>query len=154
MPIPRIFQINVSPGGVPKRALREADVTVDGLVGDSQADRRHHGGPQRAVCLYALERILELQAEGHPIFPGAAGENVTVVGLDWSTVVPGQTWRLGDDVILEIASYTAPCATIGDCFRERKQNRISHKHNPGWSRLYAKVVVPGRISVGDPVVRA
>ena len=38
-----------------------------------------HGGPERALCLFSLERILELQAEGHPIFPGAAGENITIL---------------------------------------------------------------------------
>ena len=151
--MPRIFQINVSQGGVPKRALPHADVTADGLVGDRQADRKHHGGPQRAVCLYALERILSLQEEGHPIFPGAAGENVTVAGLDWSEVAPGQRWRLGTDVVIEIVSYTPPCATIRPCFRAQQQNRISQKHNPGWSRVYARVLQPGRIGVGDVITR-
>ena len=153
MPTSRIFQIGVSQGGVPKLALAEAEVTADGLVGDKQADRKHHGGPQRAVCLYSLERILSLQEEGHPVFPGAAGENVTVVGVDWEGVAPGQKWRLGDEVVLEIASYTPPCATIKHCFREQKQNRISQKHNPGWSRVYARVLTPGRIRVGDAIVR-
>lgn len=153
MSVARIFQISVSQGGVPKLALAAAEVTPDGLVGDKQADRKHHGGPQRAVCLYSLERILALQEEGHPVFPGAAGENVTVVGLDWDTVAPGQRWRLGADVVLEIVSYTPPCKTIKHCFREEKQNRISQKHHPGWSRVYAAVVAPGRIGVGDALVR-
>ena len=148
----RIFQINVSQGGVPKFALPVADVTVDGLVRDVQADRRHHGGPLRAVCLYSLERILALQEEGHPIFPGAAGENVTVVGMDWASVAPGHKWRLGPDVVLEVVSYTPPCATIKHCFQEQEQNRISQKHHPGWSRVYAQVIAPGRIRVGDAIL--
>ena len=73
----RIFQLNCSDGGVPKLGVREAVVTETGLACDRQRDLRYHGGPERAVCLYALERILELQNEGHPIFPGSAGENVT-----------------------------------------------------------------------------
>lgn len=151
MPTPRIFQLNISPGGVPKLAVPEARVTPDGLVGDKQADLKHHGGPQRAVCLYSLERILALQEEGHPVFPGAAGENVTVTGLDWEQVEPGQRWRLGDEVVLEIVSYTPPCATIRKFFREGQQNRMSQKHHPGWSRVYAKVIAPGTIRVGDGV---
>ena len=79
----RIFQLNVSNGGVPKLPVREALLTPDGLEGDRQAHPQIHGGPERALCLYALERILELQAEGHPIYPGSIGENITVCGLDW-----------------------------------------------------------------------
>jgi MOSC domain-containing protein YiiM len=151
--VPRIFQINVSQGGVPKLALPHAEVTADGLAGDKQADRKHHGGPQRAVCLYSLERILALQEEGHPVFPGAAGENLTVVGLDWGGIAPGQQFRLGPEVVVEIVSYTPPCATIRHCFRGQQQNRISQKHNPGWSRVYARVLQSGRIGVGDAIAR-
>ena len=74
----RIFQLNCSKGGVPKLAVRESLLTETGLECDRQADRRYHGGPERALCLFSLERILELQAEGHPVFPGSTGENVTV----------------------------------------------------------------------------
>ncbi|HWH08656.1 MAG TPA: MOSC domain-containing protein, partial [Candidatus Thermoplasmatota archaeon] len=80
---PRIFQLNVSPGGVPKRAVPEAVLGPLGLEGDKVRHPRIHGGPERALCLYALERILALQAEGGTLFPGALGENVTLVGLDW-----------------------------------------------------------------------
>lgn len=78
-----IFQLNMSAGGVPKTAVRRATVTELGLSGDKQLDLKHHGGPMRALCLYSLERILALQADGHPIFPGSIGENITVAGLDW-----------------------------------------------------------------------
>ena len=63
----RVIQINISNGGVPKGAVREAHVTHLGLVGDYQWDTEHHGGPERAVTLYSLECILELQSERHPI---------------------------------------------------------------------------------------
>ncbi len=147
----RIFQLNVSPGGVPKVAVREAALTAEGLEGDRQRDRRFHGGPQRALCLYALERVLELQAEGHPIYPGSVGENVTVVGLDWSRLKPGARLALGDGALVEISSYTAPCKKIAASFREGDFKRISQKLRPGHSRLYARILRPGRLGVGDPV---
>ena len=87
----RIVQISVSRGGVPKSMIEQAHVTALGLEGDAHRDREHHGGPERAVCLYALEAIASLRAEGHDIVPGAIGENVTVEGLDWSAVVRGPT---------------------------------------------------------------
>ncbi|MFN2109684.1 MAG: MOSC domain-containing protein, partial [Anaerolineae bacterium] len=77
-----IFQINISHGGVPKLAVRSAEVTELGLVGDTHNNTKVHGGPTRALCLYSLERILALQAEGHPIFAGSTGENLTLAGLD------------------------------------------------------------------------
>ena len=147
----RIFQLNVSDGGVPKLAVREALLTPGGLEGDRQRDLRFHGGPERALCLFALERILELQAEGHPIFPGAAGENVTVEGLDWSRLAPGARLALGDEALVEVTSYTAPCKNIAASFSEGDFKRISQKLRPGHSRLYARVLRPGRLSVGQGV---
>jgi MOSC domain-containing protein YiiM len=146
-----IFQINVSGGGVPKLAVRHTEVTPLGLVGDRQANTDVHGGPERAVSLYSLERILALQAEGHPIFPGSAGENVTISGLDWEQVSPGRRLRLGAQVLVELTKYTTPCNTIVDSFREDYYGRIAQSQHPGWSRLYARVLQAGVIKVGDPV---
>jgi MOSC domain-containing protein YiiM len=147
----RIFQLNVSDGGVPKLAVREAVLTTGGLAGDRQRDLRYHGGPERALCLFALERVLELQAEGHPIFPGSVGENVTAIGLDWSGLVPGARLALGEEAVIEITSYTSPCKNIAASFREGEFKRISQKVHPGDSRLYARVLRPGRLAVGQTV---
>jgi MOSC domain-containing protein YiiM len=147
----RVFQLNVSNGGVPKLTVREAVLTPNGLEGDRQRDLRYHGGPNRALCLFALERVLELQAEGHPIFPGSAGENLTVVGLDWSGLAPGARLALGEEAVVEITSYTAPCKNIAASFKGGDFKRISQKVHPGHSRLYARVLRPGRLAVGQPV---
>ncbi|HEX6183939.1 MAG TPA: MOSC domain-containing protein [Pyrinomonadaceae bacterium] len=147
----RIFQLNLSNGGVPKLAVREAVLTPAGLEGDRQRDRRYHGGPERALCLYALERVLELQAEGHPIFPGSVGENLTLVGLNWSRLAPGAQLALGDEALVEVASYTSPCKNIAASFHDGDFKRISQKLRPGHSRLYARVLRPGRLAVGDRV---
>lgn len=147
----RIFQLNVSDGGVPKLAVREAVLKPEGLEGDRQQDLRYHGGPERALCLFALERVLELQAEGHPIFPGSVGENLTVVGLDWTRLAPGARLVLGEEALVEITSYTAPCKNIAASFAGGDFKRISQKVHPGHSRLYARVLRPGRLAVGQPV---
>lgn len=147
----RIFQLNRSDGGVPKLGVREAAVTETGLAGDRQRDLRYHGGSERALCLFALERILELQGEGHPIFPGSAGENVTTVGLDWSQLQPGARLALGDEVVIEISSYTSPCKHIAASFHDGEFKRISQKVHPGDSRLYARILRTGRLAVGQEV---
>jgi MOSC domain-containing protein YiiM len=58
---------------------------------------------------------------------------------------------LGDEVIIEISSYTAPCSTIGASFIGGKFKRISQKQHPGDSRLYARVIQTGRLETGQRV---
>jgi MOSC domain-containing protein YiiM len=147
----RLDSINVSRGGVPKRPVAQAAITADGVEGDRQRDRRFHGGPERAVTLFSTERIAAMQAEGHPIAPGTTGENLTLSGIDWTRVTPGVRLEIGE-VQLEITRYTTPCANITGSFAGGDIARVAQKINPGWSRLCARVLVPGQVRVGDRVV--
>ena len=144
-----IVSINCSPGGVPKLPVPEALVTTSGLFGDSQRNRRYHGGPDRAVCLFSIERIRALQDEGHPIDAGTTGENLTVAGIDWDTVVPGVHIEVGESV-LEVTAFTTPCRNIRESFSDLKFSRVLHTLYPGFSRVYARVLREGMVRVGDP----
>ena len=146
----RVAALNRSDGGVPKLPVAAAIVTARGMAGDRQRNLKHHGGPERALCIYSLERIAALKREGHPIEPGSVGENVTVEGLEWSRVAPGARLRLGV-VLAEVTGYTTPCKTIRGAFADRNSMRISQERHPGWSRVYARVLREGLIRVGDPV---
>lgn len=147
----RIVQVSVSRGGVPKQAVARARVTREGLEGDFQNDRVHHGGPQRALCLYSLEQIERLRAEGHPISPGTTGENVTITGLDWPRLQPGVRLRLGEEVEVEVTGFTTPCQKIRASFADGDFTRISHKLHPGDSRVYVRVLREGWLSEGAAV---
>lgn len=146
-----VFQINISKGGVPKLPIQEAVVGELGIVGDKQKDKRYHGGPERALCLFSLEEIEKLKAEGHPIYPGSTGENLTISFQDYTQLQPGDVLMLGEEVKIEITSYTVPCKTIKDSFEDEKFTRISQKLFPGSSRLYAKVLSGGKIRQGDKI---
>jgi len=148
---PHVHQISVSDGGVPKRPVFEARVTRAGVEGDRQRNVKVHGGPDRAVCLFSLELIERLQDEGHPIDAGLAGENLTLAGLEWALVRPGVVLSVGPDVQLEVKSYTAPCRQNAQWFRDGELERISQNKNPGWSRVYAKVLRAGVVRPGDAV---
>ncbi len=148
----RIFQINLSDGGVPKLPVRRAEVRQQGIVGDRQRNLKVHGGPERAVCLFSLERIQGLQAEGHPAYPGSLGENVTISGLDWTAVAPGSRLRLGNQVLLEVTRYTTPCDNLIESFMGGDFSRLSQEKYPGWARVYTRVVQEGEIQIGDRVV--
>ncbi len=147
----RVFQINLSTGGVPKYPVDQAVVTRDGIEGDGHNDLKNHGGPDRALSLFSLERIHQLQEEGHPIFPGATGENLTLAGLPWDRLQPGAVLRLGETVRIEITSFTSPCQKIRAAFSDGDIRRTSQAENPGWSRLYARVLSAGRLRTGDVV---
>jgi MOSC domain-containing protein YiiM len=145
----RVLQINVSNGGVPKLSRAAAHIRVDGVEGDRQSSPEIHGGVNRAVCIFALEQIQALQAEGHPIYPGAIGENLTVSGLDWPAMVPGVRLQFAGGVLLEVVSYTNPCKNIAGAFVDGQYGRVSQKQHPGWSRVYARVLQPGLLQPGE-----
>jgi len=149
-----IFQINVSNGGVPKLPIEEAQVAFGGLTRDRQANLRHHGAPDQALCLFSVERLAVLAAEGHHIAPGTTGENLTLIDLDWDLVVPGRQLLLGNEVLIEVTAYTVPCRTIAHCFKRGDFSRMSQELHPGFSRVYARVLNEGMIRTGDAVTLA
>ncbi len=147
-----ILQINTSNGGVPKRSepvVRVAPGT--GIESDHHNDTVHHGGPLQDLLLFRLETIIELQREGHPIYPGAAGENLTVVGLSADDLVPGQTLVAGEGIEIELTQYASPCHKIGQFFIDQNFNRISAKTRPESARVYARVLRGGLLRAGDPI---
>ena len=147
-----VHRIHVSDGGVPKLPVDGAEIGVRGVVGDRQRNRKYHGAPWQALCLWSLEVIEELQAEGHPIQPGFAGENLTISGLDWAAMVPGVRLQIGPSVLAEVTAYAIPCKHNAPWFRDRDFLRMSNDRHPGSSRIYASVSVGGRVVPGDAVV--
>ena len=147
----RVLQVSVSAGGVPKLPVERAWVGRFGLEGDKHRESGIHGGPHRAVCLFGMEVIERLQAEGHPIEPGGAGENLTTSGIDWSLLPIGAIARVGDEVVLEISSPVTPCATQVNNFRDGNFNRILIDRHPADSRMYARVVREGHVAPGDSI---
>lgn len=147
----QIFQINESKGGVPKTPIRMADVNELGIVTDVQRYTKVHGGPDKALCLYSVELIQALQKEGHPIYPGSIGENLTVIGIDWEAMVIGSKWIIGEQLQIEITSFAVPCNNIADSFSDRQSNRVSQDKNPGWARTYAQILQEGVVRLGDEI---
>lgn len=149
----RVTGLQRSAGGVPKLPVDRTTVRVGGMVGDKQANRRFHGGPDRALCLYSQERLDALAAEGHRVERGTLGENVTIAGLPWEEVRPGARLRLGQAEV-EVTGYSSPCGKIAFAFADGSSARIGQKANPGWSRVYVRVLAEGEVAVGDAVTLA
>jgi MOSC domain-containing protein YiiM len=146
----RIVQISRSGGGVPKLPVDRVTISWRGIEGDVQQNRRHHGRPWQAVCLWSAEVVEGLQVDGHPIAFGSAGENLTVRGLDWSQLSPGVRLLVGT-AVLQVSSYAIPCAKNAQWFADGDISRMAQEVRPGRSRLYASVVVEGVVAVADRI---
>ena len=146
-----MLQVNVSAGGVPKRPVPEAWVDRLGLTGDAHHDDTEHGGPHRAVALYAIEAIRRVQAEGHPISPGSAGENLTTTGIELAALPVGTRLGVGERLILELSKPDNPCKTIAANFTDGRFARISIATHPLDSRMYARVLAEGPVRPGDTI---
>lgn len=137
-------------GGVPKPLVDSVEVDWRGVVGDRQRVRKHHGRPWQALCLWSPEVAASAARPGDDLAPGHCGENVGLSGLPWERVRPGALLRIGT-VTCEVWAYAEPCRTIARWFGDRRFDRIHHRHGPV-SRVYAAVVEPGHITVGDEAV--
>lgn len=125
-----------------------------GLAGDTQVNRRHHGGPEMAVHLYPLahhafwrERIGE-----HPLLndPGAFGTNLAVQDLDETQVRLGERFRLGS-AVLEISQPRMPCATIEQRFE--RQGMVAAIIESGCCGWYFRVIEEGEALADDSLAR-
>jgi len=121
-----------------------------GLAGD-RVYFSGHGGPDQAVYAYAREDLGFWEAEiGAPLRSGMFGENLTTAGLDVNGALVGERWRVGPDVVLEVSVPRIPCRTFQGWLAQAGWiKRFTAAARPG---AYLRVIEPGQIRVGDPVV--
>jgi MOSC domain-containing protein YiiM len=156
---PHIVQVNISPGGVPKRPVPEGYVTFSRVKGDDWNDKRHHGFRDQALCLFSIELIEELNAEGFPLFPGALGENLTTEGINYRKVRLGDVWLVGGQVSLRITKVRTPCRTITvygngiirDLYDLDVKRGNVYTQKWGRSGYYAEVIHEGIVRPGDNI---
>jgi MOSC domain-containing protein YiiM len=133
------------------KAPVEGRVRVEGeqVAGDEQADRRVHGGPDKAVYAYATEDTAWWAQElGRELPPGMFGENLTTEGVDVSGAVVGERWRIGE-LELEVAQPRLPCFKLGVRFGDPLMvKRFAKAERPG---AYLRIVTPGEIGAGDAI---
>lgn len=128
-------------------------VEAEGIVGDEQADRRVHGGPEKAVHHYAAqnyERIARAFAQSaQALIPGSLGENISARDLSECNVHIGDVFQIGS-AVLQVSQPRSPCWKINHRFDvERMSMHIAQERITGW---YYRVLTPGVIQAGDPIV--
>jgi MOSC domain-containing protein YiiM len=146
-----ITGIDKRPTTEPVRVTAPAAQGLGGLAGDQIFDVAHHGGPDQAVYAFAREDLDEWAGVlGRPLPSGAFGENITTSGIDVTGALIGERWRIGDTVVLEVSAPRFPCNTFAHWMAEQGWiKRFTKRAAPG---AYLRVVQPGEIRAGDPVV--
>ena len=95
-----------------KEPTEEAFLSKDGFLGDDVADLKHHGGPDRAVCVYSYEHYALWEEEFQTTLPASTfGENITVTNMLERDVCIGDTYQLGE-AIIQVTQARVPCSTI------------------------------------------
>ncbi|MEW2413554.1 MOSC domain-containing protein [Streptomyces sp. NPDC046866] len=138
------------PGPVRVFAPGPRGVGASGVEGDAVCDLRHHGGDHQAVYAYAREDLDWWEGQlGRELPGGVFGENLTTSGIDVNGALLGERWRIGSEVVLEVASARIPCRTFQGALDERAWvKRYTEAVRPG---AYLRVVQEGAVSPGDRV---
>ncbi|MCL2524490.1 MAG: MOSC domain-containing protein [Betaproteobacteria bacterium] len=142
------------PSGIYKQAANSRlTLGHEGFSGDQQADRRVHGGPEKAVHLYPATHYRRL-AERFPaaagqLLAGSLGENLSTGDLDESSVRVGDIWRLGG-ARLQVCQPRTPCWKIDERFGcDGMAAFIGEQRLTGW---YWRVLTPGEVRPGDELL--
>ncbi|SDQ04873.1 MOSC domain-containing protein [Quadrisphaera sp. DSM 44207] len=152
----RVHRLLPDPGSVGVTAIDKRPVAGPvgvralGLYGDVQADRKDHGGADKALYAYAEEAARAWEDElGREVVPGLFGENLRTAGLDVDGAELGERWRVGGRVLLEVTMPRTPCATFGRRLGEQHWvRRFTERGLPG---AYLRVLQRGSVTAGDAV---
>ena len=119
------------------------------LGGDDQADRKAHGGPDKAVYAYAVEDARWWEQEiGRSLGYGEFGENLTTEGIEVNNALVGERWEIGTTV-LEVSEPRIPCWRLGVRMNDRTfPRRFAEAMRPG---AYLRIVVEGSVGAGDEI---
>lgn len=130
--------------------LFPALLSADQLEGDAQADRRVHGGPDKAVYAYPSEHtdFWRRTLERDELPPGSFGENFTTAGLLETEVHLGDRYRFGEAEV-EVAQPRFPCIKMAMRFRRDDVPHLFRRS--GRSGFYLRVKANGRVGSGDPI---
>ena len=123
----------------------------EGLSGDQQANRRVHGGPDKAVCVYSIDHApWWRETLGAPEWgAGAVGENFTVTGQTETSVCLGDSYEVGT-ALVQVSQPRSPCRTLARRWgRPDLPKRVVQSGRSGW---YLRVLRDGRVETGVPLI--
>lgn len=120
---------------------------ITGLRGDGQADLKNHGGPDKAVCVYASEHYPYWEQRLDRSLPHAAfGENFTTDGLTETNVCIGDVYQVGQ-ATLQVSQPRQPCFKLGA--RHNVPKLVLWVQETGLTGYYFRCLEPGALQSED-----
>lgn len=124
-------------------------VGPEGIEGDQQADRRNHGGRDKALHAYPLTHYpiwaAELPQLADRFVPGGFGENLVVDGVTEQDLCLGDRFQIGP-LLIELSQSRQPCWKLNLRFnRSDMAHRVQSTGRTGW---YFRVLRAGEIQAG------
>lgn len=120
-----------------------------GFEGDGVGDRKHHGGSDKAVCVYSLDHYPYWAGVLGIDMPGAAfGENFSVTGMLEAEVAIGDVFRVGGATV-QVSQPRQPCGTLAA--RYGREDLVKLVVDAGRTGFYFRTLAEGLVRAGDPV---
>lgn len=140
------------PSGINKSPVQQVEISRLGFAGDHQADKRFHGGPEKAIHQYALtsyEKLCKHRPLQHTLFvPGSIGENLCAEDMSDSNVHIGDVYQLGSATI-QVSSPRIPCWKIDHKYNIADLHKyIASQAITGW---YYRVLQEGEVTTEQPM---
>lgn len=159
-----ILSVNV---GMPKPVSDQGKTVISGIfkqqvdsplflskvnfAGDAQGDLVHHGGVEKAVCVYAYEHYAYWENQfGHSLTFGAFGENLTIEGMCEDEVCIGDLFQMGEAVV-QVSQPRQPCFKLG--IRYGRPDLPLWFQDSGYTGFYLRVLAEGTVRKEDGLVR-
>lgn len=133
--------------GGAKRPVPRAMLRFGGFDGDGQGDRKHHGGPDKAVCVYPFDHYAYWEKLlGRNLRPGSFSENLTVSGVLETEICIGDVFRVGEAVV-QVSQPRTPCGKLAAKNGEKMLARWIAQ--AGFTGFYMRVLSEGVVGAGD-----
>lgn len=156
--LPKIVSFHVGTSRMIKHNNKEVPSAIDkqysdrrhsifslGVEGDEQGDKIHHGGVDKAVCVYLQESYKHWDKMGRSLAPGAFGENMTISELTEDRVCIGDTYRIGS-LVVQISQPRQPCFKLG--IHNEWPELVQLSRQSGYTGFYMRVLKEGEAGVG------
>lgn len=135
-----------------KPVIGRLSLSLQGFEGDGVGDRKHHGGSDKAVCVYSLDHYAYWEtALGISLPEAAFGENLSVVDMKEEAVCIGDIYMIGTAEV-QVSQPRQPCGTLAA--RYNREDFVRLVADSGRTGFYFRVLKEGSIQAGDAVALA
>jgi MOSC domain-containing protein YiiM len=151
LPKREIFSTKELVTGICKQPVAGAVfLSKQGFEGDGVGDRKHHGGNDKAVCVYSFDHYPYWESKLGNTMPAAAfGENLSIAGMHEDDVCIGDVYRIGTAEV-QVSQPRQPCGTLAA--RYGREDLVKLVVDSGRTGCYCRVIREGEVRTGDVVM--